>query len=146
MKYLLLIFACSAAVFVKAQVNNTVSKPQPNSALKISTIPSWQGDLGCVTFLQNKKTIFYFDRKKKSGKIILNNKNYIINSEKTNELGYLLFGNGLNIKAYNCKYNEEEEGDCSYGKFATISVKLNNTTLILKNVDIQDCYFDGEVK
>lgn len=131
-RILLFIFLCTA-FFTHAQ------------QLKVNPITNWNGDLGSVTFSQKGSTLFYFDRTKKTGKVIINNKTYLLTVEKGITNGYLFTGKGISIQAKNCNYADTEGGDCFYGTFPSVIITVNKTTTTLKNIALQDCpIMDGE--
>jgi hypothetical protein len=109
-------------------------------ALQISPLDD-SGDLGQVTFSQNEKTVFYYNLNSKKGKVKLNDKEYILDrySFDSNSGSYTLSGNGVSISAPDCKYDAPGEGDCGYGKFSTVIIKLGTGILKLTKVEIQDC-------
>jgi len=110
------------------------------TALTVSPL-NIDGDLGQVTFSQKEQTIFYYNLKSKKGKIRLNGVDYILNKYAFNSSAgsYTLSGEQVTIVAPNCKFKESKGGDCGYGKFAVVTIKLGTDILILNKVEVQDC-------
>lgn len=107
----------------------------------IITPQNIEGTLGQVTFQQNEKTLFYFKTKLQKGKIIINETVYVLNklTFNSNKCSYKISGDQIKITTSNCKYDEEEGGDCAYGKFSSVSITLNDKSTTLYNIKLQDC-------
>ena len=115
------------------QKNTTTITSLTVSPLNIS------GDLGQVTFSQKSKTIFYYNFGSKKGKIKLNGTEYILDKYSENYGSFKLSGGQVSINAPNCKYNDEEGGDCFYGKFSVVTITLGSDVLKLNKVEVQNC-------
>ena len=123
-----------------ASPKQTVSTDNSLSKLVVN-LQQIEGTLGQVTFSQKGKTLFYFERKPKKGKIVINGNEHILKklSFDSNNGSYKISGDQVLIHTPSCKYNEDEEGDCAYGKFSTVTITLNGVSTTIKNVELQDC-------
>ena len=116
---------------------NEETKAEPE--LTITPLKA-SADLGQVTFTQNEKTVFFFVSKSHNGKIILNDNEYLLTKQSLNNNNvYTLSGSGVIITTSPCKWNNEDGGDCSYGRFSSVKIKLGTAMTDLKNVKVQDC-------
>ena len=113
-----------------------------NNDKSLLITPQNEGGPGKVSFSQNDKTLFYFEKESQKGAIIINGNKYILNkcdAEGTSSRGsYKLFGNGITITALNCKY-KDEGGDCFHGKCPEVIITLNGASKTIKNISIMDC-------
>ncbi len=93
-------------------------------------------------FSQNGKSIVEFNETSKKGKIILNNKTYILNSSRRiGDSGYTISGEGVLINIPKIIWNGDEDGgDCQEGKAPTVKISLNNQILDLNNIHVNYCY------
>jgi hypothetical protein len=98
------------------------------------------GDLGQLTFSQKGKTLFYFKRDHKNGKIVINGTAYVLsNLSISNNGSYRISGEHVTISTSNAKWDADHGGDCAYGKVSTVTIILNGASTTIKNVDLQDC-------
>lgn len=93
---------------------------------------------GRAVFIQNGKTLFYFDQNSNKGNIKIDGKDYALDRFDFNENNYSLFGNGVEIEATNGDF-KSGTGDCVYGDFPDVKVTVNGETLNLANINVQDC-------
>lgn len=119
---------------------NQLTKTEEKKTLSINP-QNTEGSLGQVTFSQNGKTLFYFEKKPQKGKIVINGTDYVLNKLLFNSsnASYTISGSKVKITASNCKYNDDMAGDCSYGKFSNVLITLDGISTTIKNVDLQDC-------
>lgn len=118
--------------------------PKPDSiaaqfALTVNPLEA-SGDLGQITFTKNDKTVFYFRTQTKKGIIRINGVDHTLNqySYDANTNSYTLSGGTVKISAMNGKFGEMES-DCSYGKFAVVTITMGNASVKLNKVEVQDC-------
>ena len=111
------------------------------TATKFVLTPQNEGGPGQLSFSQNNKTIIYFEQKTQKGKIVINGTSYILNKLKYDNKNYTykITGNQILIKTSKCKFNNEEEGDCSHGLCPTITITLNGISNTLTNIEFMDC-------
>lgn len=93
---------------------------------------------GRSVFMQNGKTLFYFDQNANKGIIRIDGKDYNLDRFDFNENNYSLFGNGIVIEASNGDF-KEMTGDCLSGIFPDVKISLNGKILNLTNITLQDC-------
>lgn len=93
---------------------------------------------GRAVFIQNGKTLFYFDQNSNKGNIKIDGKDYALDRFDFNENNYSLFGDGVEIEATNGDF-KSGTGDCVYGDFPDVKVTVNGETLNLANINVQDC-------
>jgi ribosomal protein S12 len=96
-----------------------------------------------MTYFKGKDVIFYYDEKTK-GKIVIDNIEYPLNSEKRTDKGkfvnYTYTGNNITIKAINGKFDEhpelgeDAELDVYEGKIQTLIITTDKGSLTLNNV------------
>ena len=120
---------------LKSDTNTDKTSPV---ALTITPLDT-EGDMGQVTFTQDKKTIFYYDLKSNKGKVNLSGKEYILDKYDFNSDTYKLSGKQVTITAPKAKYSKNDGTDCNYGKFTEVLITLGSDQLTLKNIEVQDC-------
>jgi hypothetical protein len=99
-----------------------------------------EGSLGQVTFSQQGKTLFYFERKSKRGKIVINGSGYVLTKlSYSNNGAYKLSGEEVTIDTSKAKWNADEGADCAYGGVSTVNIVLNGVSTTIRNVKLQDC-------
>ena len=103
-----------------------------------------EGDQGQTTFSINGSTLFYFNLKLNNGKIVIDDKEYILNKitydKKTTS--YLIIGDKVKIETSACKFNTNEEGgDCANGTCEKVKITLitGGVSTFESNVQVQDC-------
>lgn len=114
--------------------------------LKIEPIEN-DGALGQVTFSSSEKTLFYYNIATKKGLINLNGTSYELtnykffnhNGTKKKYDGYTLSGNGVSITAPDVRPKPSDGGDCFYGTIPVVTITLNGSSTIVKNISVQDC-------
>jgi hypothetical protein len=100
-----------------------------------------EGTLGQVTFSQKGKTLFYFERKHKRGKIVINGTDYILSrfSFDSDNNSYQVSGEHVTINTSKVKWDADEGGDCAYGGVSTVTIILNGVSATIRTVKLQDC-------
>lgn len=93
---------------------------------------------GRAVFVQNGKTLFFFDQNSNKGNIKIDGKDYDLDRFDFNENNYSLYGNGVEIEAVNGDF-KSGTGDCVAGDFPEVKVTVNGKTLNLTNINVQDC-------
>jgi serine/threonine protein kinase len=99
-----------------------------------------EGGLGYITFSQKNKTLFYFKRKSKKGKIVINGTDYVLSKlSYVNNGAYRLSGEQVIITTPKVKYEDIEGADCAHGTLSTVTIILNGDSTTLMNVGLLDC-------
>lgn len=93
---------------------------------------------GRAVFVQNGKTLFYFDQNSNKGNVKIDGKDYALDRFDFNENNYSLYGDGVEIEATNGDF-KSGNGDCVSGDFPEVKVTVNGETLNLANINVQDC-------
>lgn len=129
---------------IPAQQDSSGQKQNTSvSTATISITPlNNEGDQGQVTFVQNGKTLFYYNHKTKKGQVNLNGSEYTLDKfsvdSKTNS--YILSGSNVKIEAPNFKYVDDEGGgDCFYGNAPFATIIMGSAVLKLDKIEVQDC-------
>lgn len=114
-----------------------ISAPGNPGALKIDPLDAETGSAQTI-FLQNGKTVFYFDNQLQSGVIRINGQNFTLNKISFSENTYEVSGDGILITANNGNF-QYPVGDCTKGHFGNVTVAKDGQKTNLTNVDVQDC-------
>lgn len=93
---------------------------------------------GRTVFSENGKVLFYFDQNANEGIINIDQKKYALTKFSFNENRYAISGDGVEIQATEGDF-KSAANDCLQGKFPEIEVTLNNKTLNIPNVSVEDC-------
>lgn len=148
---LIVIVACKND---KETITDQVGADSTTSALDSIQIPTFQdpevdgpfkiipqnitSKKGRAIFTQNGKVLFYFDQNANEGMISIGNKQYALDRFDFTENNYKISGESVMIDAANGDF-QDGSGDCIAGSFAQIKVVVNNETLNLANIEVQDC-------
>ncbi len=97
-----------------------------------------EANLGKAVFTQNNQVIISFDTQSQSGKIVIDEKEYILNKLTFTENSYEISGNGIKITAEEGSF-KEMTSDCLYGNFPAVKINFNNQEINLQNINVQDC-------
>jgi serine/threonine protein kinase len=117
----------------------TVVTPTPVEELVVNP-QKRESTLGQVTFLQNGRTLFYFESKSNKGKIVINGTAYVLSSLSISNSGsYRISGEQVTINTSSAKWDAGEGADCADGKVSTVTIVLNGVSTIIRNVELQDC-------
>lgn len=122
----------------KKSADNIATETSQNTTNKIDTLSEIASE-GKVVFLQNGKTIIYFDHEKQSGKIKIDGKEYPLNQLIFSENNYELQGEGIRIEAFEGEFKESEK--CVALSFPTIHIQLKDKEIHLNdNLEVSDCF------
>ncbi|MBC7932011.1 MAG: SUMF1/EgtB/PvdO family nonheme iron enzyme [Rubrivivax sp.] len=132
-------FRCAkdiSATSESVEAPNVVATPTP----LVVNPQREEGGLGYVTFSQKDKTLFYFDRKSKKGKITINGTDYVLSKlSYVNNGAYKLSGEQVIINTSKAKYEDIEGADCGHGTLSTVTITLNGVSTTIRNVELLDC-------
>lgn len=150
----LILFAFALSVFSCSKKNDTVvstsstdslaledsvkiQAPENPNAFSIEPI-SEQIGIGKTLFTSEGETIISFDTQANTGKIKIDGKEISLNHLDFSENNYEISGDGIHISAENGNF-QDAINDCNYGTFPEVKVVYNNHTVLLKNIQVQDC-------
>lgn len=114
------------------------NKNKDNVDEKLFINPQPEVDIfGHITFSKDDKTLIYFVEKTRKGKIVINGKEYFLNSCSFAENTYNLSGKEVTIIAQNLI--DQGSGDCFHFICPEVIIMLNGVSTSIKDVIIQDC-------
>lgn len=97
-----------------------------------------EAGVGKVVFKANNSTVLFYSHLEQSGKITIDGKEYGLNQMVFTENNYEISGNNIKITAENGNF-KDMASDCLFGNFPKIHIKLGSESIILTNIEVQDC-------
>lgn len=115
-----------------------------NKCLSVTPPEDFEDNFNEYSFKQeNDELLFYFNMDNKKGKIVVDNKEYVLNKLTSTDDGiYSIFGEGIKIITSEINRFDDEGGDCTGGSFESLTITINSdgASATFNNVTMTICY------